>query len=270
MGLVVNSNIQSLNSQRQLSRSTNDLATSFERLSSGRRINSARDDAAGLQISSRLTSQINGLNQGSRNANDAISLAQTAEGALEEYTNTVQRLRTLAVQASNGSNSDADRDALQTEFDALTTELTRISDQTEFGGVNLLNGSYNQDFQIGANTGQTINITVSQDFDAGTIGASGSVSTFAGAQTAITNLDSVLATVNETRAELGAAQNRFSSVIRSNQNTAQNVSASRSRIEDTDFAAESANLARNNVLQQAASSLLAQANQQPQIALSLL
>ena len=169
MGLVVNSNIQSLNSQRQLSRSTNDLATSFERLSSGRRINSARDDAAGLQISSRLTSQINGLNQGSRNANDAISLAQTAEGALEEYTNTVQRLRTLAVQASNGSNSDADRDALQTEFDALTTELTRISDQTEFGGVNLLNGSYNQDFQIGANTGQTINITVSQDFDAGTI-----------------------------------------------------------------------------------------------------
>ena len=270
MGLVVNSNIQSLNSQRQLSRSTNELATSFERLSSGRRINSAADDAAGLQISSRLTSQINGLNQGSRNANDAISLAQTAEGALEEYTNTVQRLRTLAVQSSNGSNSDADRAALQTEFDALTTELTRISEQTEFGGVNLLDGSYNQQFQVGANASQTISISVNQDFDASTIGADGSVSTFAGAQTAIGNLDSVLATVNETRAELGAAQNRFSSVIRSNQNTAQNVSASRSRIEDTDFAAESANLARNNVLQQAASSLLAQANQQPQIALSLL
>lgn len=270
MGLVVNSNIQSLNSQRQLSRATNDLGTSFERLSSGRRINSARDDAAGLQISSRLTSQVNGLNQASRNANDAISLAQTAEGALEEYTNTVQRLRTLAVQASNGSNSAADRTALDTEFTELELELTRISEQTSFGGVNLLDGSYAAEFQIGANAGQTISVSITVDFDSAAIGASGSLTTFDGAQSRITNLDSVLATVNTVRSQLGAAQNRFSSVIRSNDNTAQNVSASRSRIEDTDFAAESANLARNNVLQQAASSLLAQANQQPQIALSLL
>ena len=270
MGLVVNSNIQSLNSQRQLSRATNDLSTSFERLSSGRRINSARDDAAGLQISSRLTSQVNGLNQASRNANDAISLAQTAEGALDEYTNTIQRLRTLAVQASNGSNSDADRVALNTEFTELENELTRISDQTSFGGVNLLDGTYSQQFQIGANAGQTISITISQNFDSSSIGASGSITSFDGAQSRITDLDSALATVNTVRSQLGASQNRFSSVIRSNDNTAQNVSASRSRIEDTDFAAESANLARNNVLQQAASSLLAQANQQPQIALSLL
>lgn len=270
MALVVNSNIQSLNSQRQLARSTNDLGTSFERLSSGKRINSARDDAAGLQISSRLTSQINGLNQASRNANDAISLAQTAEGALEEYTNTVQRMRTLAVQASNGSNSDADRIALNTEYTELESELSRIAEQTSFGGVSLLDGTYSENFQIGANAGQTISISVAQNFSSGAIGADGTLTSFDEAQSRITDLDSVLATVNETRANLGASQNRFSSVIRSNENTAQNVSASRSRIEDTDYAAESANLARNNVLQQAASSLLAQANQQPQIALSLL
>ncbi|REL30289.1 flagellin N-terminal helical domain-containing protein [Thalassotalea euphylliae] len=270
MALVVNSNIQSLNSQRQLSRSTDDLSTSFERLSSGKRINSAKDDAAGLQISSRLTSQVNGLNQASRNANDAISLAQTAEGALDEYTNTIQRMRTLAVQASNGSNSDADRVALNTEYTELESELTRISEQTSFGGVNLLDGSYSAQFQIGANASQTISITVSQDFASSEIGASGSLTSFDGAQSRITDLDSALASVNTVRSQLGASQNRFSSVIRSNDNTAQNVAASRSRIEDTDYAAESAALARNNVLQQAASSLLAQANQQPQIALSLL
>ncbi|REL34795.1 flagellin [Thalassotalea euphylliae] len=270
MALVVNSNVSSLNAQRQLSRSTDELGTSFERLSSGKRINSARDDAAGLQISSRLTSQVNGLNQASRNANDAISLAQTAEGALEEYTNTIQRMRTLAVQASNGSNSTADRIALNTEFTALEDELTRISTDTEFGGVKLLQGTYSEQFQVGANAGQTIRVDISTNFASGTIGASGSLSTFDGAQTAIENLDSVLATVNTTRANLGAAQNRFSSVIRSNDNTSQNVSASRSRIEDTDYAAESAALARNNVLQQASSTILSQANQQPQIALSLL
>ncbi|REL26033.1 flagellin FliC [Thalassotalea euphylliae] len=270
MALVVNSNVSSLNAQRQLQRSTNDLGTSYERLSSGKRINSAKDDAAGLQISSRLTSQINGLNQASRNANDAISLAQTAEGALEEYTNTIQRMRTLAVQASNGSNSSADRIALDTEYTALEAELTRISEDAEFGGVKLLDASYAETFQVGANAGQVISVSITVDFDSAQIGAAGSLLTFDGAQTAIDNLDSVLATVNSTRADLGAAQNRFSSVIRSNDNTAQNVSASRSRIEDTDYAAESAALARSNVLQQASSTILSQANQQPQIALSLL
>ena len=270
MALSVNSNIASLNSQRQLSNSTNELNTSYQRLSSGKRINSAKDDAAGLQISSRLTSQVNGLNQGSRNANDAISLAQTAEGALDEYTNTVQRMRTLAVQASNGSNTEADLAALDTEYTELEFELTRISEQASFGGTALLDSTYSANFQIGADAGQTISITISASFSVAAIGAAGNLTTFADAQSVITNLDSVLSTVNSTRSDLGAKQNRFSSVIRSNDNAAENVSASRSRIEDTDYAAESAQLARNSVLQQAASSMLAQANQQPQIALSLL
>ncbi len=270
MALVVNSNIASLNSQRQLSRSTEDLAVSYQRLSSGKRINSARDDAAGLQISSRLTSQVNGLNQASRNANDAISLAQTAEGALDEYTNSLQRIRTLAVQSSNGSNTDADRAALNAEYTELATELTRISQDTEFGGVALLNGSYQQGFQIGANAGQVISIKISANLSAGGIGVSGTISTFSGAQSMIDQVDAALATVNGVRADLGAKQNRFSSIIRSNDNSAENVSASRSRIEDTDFASETAALARTSVLQQASSSMLAQANQQPQIALSLL
>ena len=270
MALVVNSNISSLNSQRQLSRATNELSTNYERLSSGKRINSAKDDAAGLQISSRLSSQINGLNQGSRNANDAISLAQTAEGALDEYTNTVQRMRTLAVQASNGSNTDADRTALDTEYTELEAELDRIGDQTSFGGVNLLDGTYSAEFQVGADAGQTISVNIAQSFSSTAIGAAGSLTGFDEAQSRISELDSVLATVNTTRADLGAKQNRFSSVVRSNDNTAENVSASRSRIEDTDYAAESAKLARSSVLQQASSTMLAQANQQPQIALSLL
>ncbi len=270
MALVVNSNIASLNSQRQLTRATEDLSTSYQRLSSGKRINSAKDDAAGLQISSRLTSQVNGLNQAARNANDGISLAQTAEGALDEYTNILQRMRTLAVQSSNGSNTTTDRAALNAEVTELTSELDRIATDSSFGGVNLLDGTYAVGFQVGADAGQVISLTIAQNFSSSVVGADVTVSTFANAQTAIGDLDSVLSTVNSTRADLGAKQNRFSSVIRSNTNTAENVSASRSRIEDTDFAAESAALARSNVLQQAASSMLSQANQQPQIALSLL
>jgi flagellin len=268
MALVVNSNIASLNSQRQLANSTNELGTSYERLSSGKRINSAKDDAAGLQISSRLTAQINGLNQASRNANDGISLSQTAEGALDEFTSTLQRMRTLAVQSANGSNSTADRIALDTEFSQLEEELVRIASQTSFGGVNLLDGSYAADFQVGSDANQTIGITISTNFDS--VGDGGSLLTASGAQLAITSMDSAIATTTSTRADLGAKQNRFSSAIRSNDNTSQNVSASRSRIEDTDYAKESAMLARNSVLQQASSSMLAQANQQPQIALSLL
>lgn len=269
MALSVNSNISSLNAQRQLARSTSELSVSYERLSSGKRINSAKDDAAGLQISSRLTSQINGLNQASRNANDAISLSQTAEGALDEYTNTVQRMRTLAVQSSNGSNTDNDRLALDAEYTELENELVRIASQTSFGGVSLLDGTYSASFQIGADASQTISISITDNF-ATTVGTAGGITDFATAQTAIIKMDSALATVNGARADLGAKQNRFSSVIRSNDNTAQNVSASRSRIEDTDYAKESAMLAKNSVLQQASSSMLAQANQQPQIALSLL
>lgn len=270
MALVVNSNIASLDAQRNLSNVTNELGTNYQRLSSGKRINSAKDDAAGLQISSRLTAQINGLNQATRNSNDGISLAQTAEGALGEYTNALQRIRTLAVQSSNGSNSSSDRAALNAEYTELVTELTRISQDTEFGGVQLLTGSYQQGFQIGANAGQVISIVISQNFSAGGVNMSGTISTFAGAQSMISQVDNALAQVNGVRADLGAKQNRFSSIIRSNDNTSQNVSASRSRIEDTDYAAESASLARSTVLQQAASTMLSQANQQPQIALSLL
>jgi len=271
MALVVNSNIASLNSQRALSNSTNALATNFERLSSGKRINSAKDDAAGLQISNRLTAQINGLNQATRNANDGISLSQTAEGALDEFTNALQRMRTLSVQSANGSNSDEDRLALDSEFQELANELTRISDQASFAGENLLNGNYTaKDFQIGADGGQTIRLSIPQDFAASAIISTPTVSTAAQASTAIGKIDTALGTVNSTRADLGAKQNRFSSVIRSNDNTAQNLSASRSRVMDTDYAAESAALAKSSVLQQASSSMLAQANQQPQIALSLL
>jgi flagellin len=269
MALVVNSNISSLNAQRQLSNSTNELSTSYERLSSGKRINSAKDDAAGLQIASRLSAQINGLNQASRNANDGISLAQTAEGALDEYTNTLQRMRTLAVQSSNGSNTDSDRLALNAEYTELENELVRIASQTSFGGVTLLDGTYSASFQVGADASQIISISITANF-ATTVGTAGSVSSFADAQAGILKMDSALAIVTSSRADLGAKQNRFSSVIRSNDNTAQNVSASRSRIEDADYAKESAQLAKNSVLQQASSSMLAQANQQPQIALSLL
>lgn len=270
MALVVNSNISSLDAQRNLSNATNDLSVNYQRLSSGKRINSARDDAAGLQISSRLTSQINGLNQATRNANDAISVSQTAEGALDEYTNNLQRIRTLSVQSSNGSNNSADRAALNSEYTELLTELTRISQDTEFGGVKLLDGSYAAGFQIGANASQVISVVISQNLSAGGVSMSGTISTFAGAQSMIAQVDAALAIVNGVRADLGAKQNRFSSIVRSNENTSQNVSASRSRIQDTDYAAETAALARSSVLQQAASSMLSQANQQPQIALSLL
>jgi flagellin len=272
MALVVNSNIASLNAQRQLSGSTGELQTNFERLSSGKRINSAKDDAAGLQISSRLTAQVNGLNQAARNANDGISLAQTAEGALDEYTNSLQRMRTLSVQSLNGSNSDADRKALDAEFQELETELTRISTDTGFAGEKLLNGTYTgKFFQVGADAGQKIEVSIGQNFAAASILSSiAGISAASHASRALVKIDAALQTVTGTRADLGAKQNRFSSVIRSNENTAQNLSASRSRIQDTDYAQESAALARSTVLQQASSSMLAQANQQPQIALSLL
>jgi flagellin len=178
-------------------------------------------------------------------------------------------MRTLAVQSSNGSNTDNDRLALDSEYTELENELVRIASQTSFGGVSLLDGTYSASFQIGADAGQTISISITENFS-GTVGTAGGITDFATAQAAIIKMDSALAVVNDARADLGAKQNRFSSVIRSNDNTAQNVSASRSRIEDTDYAKESAMLAKNSVLQQASSSMLAQANQQPQIALSLL
>jgi len=274
MSLYVNTNVSALNAQRQLFDVSNKLSTSFERLSSGFRINSASDDAAGLQISDRMTSQIQGLNQAVRNANDAISLTQTAEGALSEVTTSLQRIRQLAVQSQNGINSSADRVALQKEVSALKTEMSRIATDTQFGGVDLLSGTYSAKFLVGANGGQTISVNLSRA--GGGYGTSGlslsnlSVSSVSGASAALTSIDSAISTIGGARADLGALQNRFQSTIRNLSSISENVSAARSRIRDTDFASETAELTRNQIIQQASVSVLSQANQRPQTALSLL
>jgi flagellin len=389
MAISVITNTASLNAQRNLTKSSNDLATSMERLSSGMRINSAKDDAAGLQISNRLTSQINGLGVAQRNANDGISMAQTAEGAMSASTDILQRMRELALQSANGSNSSADRDAMQTEVVSLQNELTRIADKTSFGDITLLDGNFGtKSFQVGANANETIDMTLtsmkasdlgkvdgqsltlafdialagsaSEDVtfdvtdDAGTVrsvtfnlaagvgtddvidavnenagslglraisdGAggitfstsnniatvdvtsseSGGTGAFVdetgiaigaddsstggtavgsidisgadstGAQAALASIDAALKQVDEQRADLGALQNRFDYTISNLANIQENVSASRGRIQDTDFAVETANLTKNQILQQAGTSILAQANQIPQAAISLI
>ncbi|MEQ1439341.1 flagellin [Fontimonas sp. SYSU GA230001] len=381
---VINTNVMSLNAQRNLSMSNSSLATSIQRLSSGLRINSAKDDAAGLAISSRFTTQIRGLEQAARNANDGISLAQTAEGALNEVSNNLQRIRELAVQSRNATNSATDRAALDAEAQQLKDEIDRVAAQTSFNGVNLLDGSFtNQVFQVGANAGQTITISgivnatsanlgtytsasvtgvaattftaitagdltidggngngaisvgaIAADTSATeraasivnavnsvadqtgvyavndtattvtlfstsgtgiTIGLAGSATTattgltagttaatsstgfatldltnVAGADTAMRQMDAALAAVNTARANLGAIQNRFTSVVASLQTTSENLSASRSRIMDADFAKETAELTRTQILQQAGTAMLAQANAVPQNVLSLL
>jgi flagellin len=385
MALSVITNTASLNAQRNLTKSSEGLATSMERLSSGMRINSAKDDAAGLQISNRMTSQINGLGVAQRNANDGISMAQTAEGAMQSTTDILQRMRELSLQSANGSNSSSDRDAMQTEVTALQTELTRIAETTEFGGINLLDGSFGtKAFQVGSNSAETITIglkdisadqlgtvgmreitaaaavvisaaAAGSDFIGGTakvtvgttsidvdmtsvtdnksltsainaatnglgieasytatssvISFSGSVtgttdsfsiqgakangsaivattsaaaatndvhtddvdiSTVAGTADALKIIDAALLEISESRANLGAVQNRFGHTINNLSNIQENVSASRSRIEDTDFASETAQMTKNQILQQAGTSILAQSNQLPQAALSLL
>ena len=320
MALYVNTNVSALNAQRQLNNSGNALDTSFQRLSSGMRINSAKDDAAGLQISDRLTSQVNGLNQGNRNANDGISLAQTAEGALDEVTSMFQRVRTLAQQATNGSNTDEDRLAIQEEIRSLSAEVNRVAEDTTFGGRNLLDGTYSANFQVGADAVQTIGFsmqtvgaatnTITADggftlsgiasvasavsgkaLSANLVGVSQaggtaaadsydfatqftetgiSVSSQGNAQAVLAGMDAMIAVVDKKRAELGAVQNRFQSTIRNQSNIAENLSAARSRIQDTDFASETANLTKMQILQQASQTILGQANQRPQAALSLL
>ena len=379
---VINTNTISLNAQRNLQSNSATLATTIQRLSSGLRINSARDDAAGLAISERFSTQIRGLNVATRNANDAISLAQTAEGALAEVGNNLQRIRELAVQASNGTNSQSDRNALNAEVQQLTAEIQRVAEQTSFNGTRLLDGSFaGVAFQVGANAGETISIAsianvqiaslggtvnrftatvgtatltgfgtaiaaggvtingtsigainaaanaqeragqlveainrvssqtgVGASFDAisGQVTLSGSanfaiagttndaavagfannatagtstpavgitsanVSSFAGAQATLALADAALTTVNGARANLGAVQNRFSSVVANLNTTSENLSASRSRIRDADYARETAELTRTQILQQAGTAMLAQANQIPQNVLSLL
>ena len=286
MAMYVSTNVSSLNAQRNLSNTTKSLDSAYTRLASGLRINSAKDDAAGLQISNRLTSQINGLEQGNRNANDGISLAQTAEGAMDEITTMLQRIRTLAQQSANGSNGTADRTALQKEVDQLSDEISRIAKDTTFGGRPLLDGSASTkfDFQVGAYANQLIKFTLTNyGFGiAGLAAATSSAAIFASgasginisaqskAQTVLGSIDKLIVAVDSKRSELGAVQNRLDATVRNQENIAENVSAARSRIRDADFATETANMTKYNILQQAASTVLAQANQRPQAALSLL
>ena len=375
---VINTNVMSLNSQRNLSSSGAELATSLQRLSSGLRINSAKDDAAGLAISQRFTTQIRGMDQAARNANDGISLAQTAEGAMGEIGNNLQRIRELAVQSRNATNSATDRAALNAEAQQLKAEIDRVSTQTNFNGVKLLDGSFaNQVFQVGANQGETItvgsivdassanlgtfdrasvtgaaataftavtagdltvngvsvgaiaadtsateraagvreainsvsdqtgvyavndttttvtlvsttqNVTVAHAGASSTAATTGltaattnltsstgfaalDISTTAGADAAMQSMDAALSSINTARANMGAVQNRFSSVVANLSATSENLSAARSRIQDADFAKESAQLTRNQILQQAGTAMLAQANQAPQGVMSLL
>ncbi len=318
MAVYVNTNFSSLQGQRYLNNVNNQLTTTYQRLSSGMRINSAKDDAAGLQIADRLTSQINGLNQGNRNASDGIALAQTMESGMDEISGMLQKIRTLAVQASNGTNTAEDRDALAKEASALATEIGRIADQTTYGGKLILKGRQENEsaiftkgangtagkpatmtLQVGSNKGDTISFTVnSMQFsriasaagipdnkmsdkagnkvDAGklfnmkngvvTVG----FSTVANTQDIIGAMDSMIAHVDSQRANLGAIQNRLESSIRNQSNVSANEADARSRIRDADFAEESANLSQQSIIQQAASSMLMQANTRPQLGLSLL
>lgn len=309
MALYVNTNISSINAQRKLMNATNSLNTSYQRLSSGLRINSAKDDAAGLLISDRLTSQINGLNQGNRNANDGIALAQTVEGALDETSNMLQRIRVLAVQSANGTNTNEDRLALQKEVDHLSREISRIARKTTFAGAqildgapattaenNLLTSAGQLTFQLGANANDTILLHLSLGFAMSGIAADADVDTALGAyafntlnaegdeaktqgfslssqenaQSTLRVIDAFIQYVDSKRADLGAIQNRMESTIRNQSAGAENQSDARSRIRDTDFASETANLTQNNIIQQASQSILAQANQRPTVALNLL
>lgn len=309
MSLYVQTNVSSLNSQRRLNSATKSLDTTYQRLSSGLRINSAKDDAAGLQISNRLTNQINGLQQGNRNANDGIALCQTMEGALDETTSMLQRVRTLAIQAANGTNTTVDREAIQQEISQLSAEITRIACKTTFAGRQCLAGVAGSDhggvldskgkvtFQVGAYAFDTLGVSMSNGFTLSGIYAEKHTQaitskdklaeqksglyvnngayefncyTQCNAQYTIKAIDEIINVVDSKRAELGAIQNRMESTIRNQENVAENVSDARSRIRDADYAEEASNLSAQNIVQQAATSILTQANQRPSIAMSLL
>jgi flagellin len=282
MALGVNTNVASLSVQKNLGRASDALATSMTRLSSGLKINSAKDDAAGLQIATRISSQIRGQTVAIKNANDGISMAQTAEGALQESTNILQRMRELAVQARNGTNSSADQTATNAEFAQMSDELTRISASTNLNGKNLLDGTAGtMTLQVGSNTGTAnqIDLTLSSPFDAVSLSVGSGTTVLTGTDSAvaasaidnaITSIDAALATINATRANLGASQNRLTSTIANLQNVNENATAALGRVQDTDFAAETAELTKQQTLQQASQAVLAQANQLPSAVLKLL
>ena len=273
MSTVINTNLASIVAQRSLANTSVQMSTALQRLSTGLRINSAKDDAAGLAISERLTAQVRGYNQAIRNAGDGISLAQTAEGGMDGITNSLQRMRELAVQAANYSNTTADRTAINAEFAQLKTEVDRISQQTKFNTKSLLDGSFTAAaFQVGANSGETISVDAITNMGATALGltAAVDVTTIANASTAIGSIDTALNTVTSARANLGASINRFEQTISNLRVTVENLQSSRSRIQDADFAAESASLTRLQILQQSGTAVLSQANAIPQNVLSLL
>ncbi|MBL8307360.1 MAG: flagellin FliC [Rubrivivax sp.] len=304
MPQTINTNLVSLNAQRNLSTSQSSLATSMQRLSSGLRVNSAKDDAAGLAIAERMSAQARGMNVAIRNANDAISLAQTGEGALGKISDIFQRMRELAVQASNGTNAAADRVSLNQEYVQLAQEATRTLGGTQFNGLNILASATDATFQIGANNSTNLDRITVAAFDwtstsnagitdvlgsvvlsgtdvgaynattsaytAGTDGPTNLITDVAGARTAITNLDSAINSINSQRATFGAVQNRFENVVANLMVSVENQSAARSRIMDADYATETSNLSRANILQQAGNAMVAQANQLPQQVLALL
>ncbi|MFO7338538.1 MAG: flagellin [Lysobacteraceae bacterium] len=276
MTQVINTNVMSLNAQRNLSTTSASMATTVQRLSSGLRINSARDDAAGLAISQRMTAQIRGMEQAIRNANDGISLAQTAEGALGEIANNLQRIRELAVQAANGTYEAEDKEALQKEVQQLKDEILRVVDSTKFNGRQLLNADATISIQVGASATEQDKIDISlKDIKTALSGITDAAFTVGNmnagdAATQLDDLDEALQVVNEARADLGAIQNRFASAIANLQVSSENLQASRSRIQDADYAKETAELTRTQILQQAGTAMLAQAKAIPQSVLSLL
>jgi flagellin len=280
MGLIVNTNIFSLNAQRNVKNTQNQLGTSVQRLSSGLRINSAKDDAAGMAISMKLTAHIRSINQAVRNAQDGISVVQTAEGGMNEIHNILTRMRELSIQAATGTLSSSDRTALQTEFADLKTEITRISDTTEFNGLKLLDGSMSANgvsLQVGINNTTNDRIQISggslNNIDASSLGLSGSISSIdsaTNAQSMLALVDSAIGTVSTRRGNLGAAQNRLGSTIANLEIAAENLSAANSRIKDADFATETANLTKSQIILQAGVAVLSQANTLPQYALQLL
>jgi flagellin len=275
---VINTNVLALNAQRNASASQGALATSIQRLSSGLRVNSAKDDAAGLAIANRMDAQVRGMNVAIRNANDGISLAQTGEGALGKVTDMLQRMRELAVQSANATNSSSDRSSLNSEYSQLAAEITRTLGATAFNGTSLLNTAATLSFQIGAGTSSVtdqiaINLsdmTSTSGSLATAVASTSGISTASAATSAMTAIDNALDQVNSARATFGAMQNRFESVISNLKVAAENQTAAKSRIIDADFAQETANLTRAQILQQAGTAMLAQANAAPQGVLSLL
>jgi len=280
---VINTNLMSLNAQRNLSATQSALATSVQRLSTGLRVNSAKDDAAGLAIAERMNTQVRGMNVAIRNANDAISLSQTAEGALSKINDMGQRMRELAVQSANATNNATDRESLDAEFQALSAEIKRNLEGTSFNGTKLFAALATMTFQVGANntptdqiavvtTNLTAETSMTDILGGGTGGgaAAADIKEVGKSREALGKLDKMLATVNAKRAEFGATQNRFEAVIQTLQVSAENQTAARSRIMDADFASETAALTRSQVLQQAGTAMLSQANSLPNNVLSLL